>query len=131
MATLTSPATEILADIQNTNKLLSDALARKSAEDMAALYTAEGMLLPAGREPIQGRDGICNYWKSAIDNGISKVNLKTLDLELLNDTAIELGQYVLMNADSQQLDRGKYVVVWKQRAGQWKLHKDIWNTSLT
>ena len=28
------------------------------------------------------------------------------------------------------LDRGKYVVVWKKRDGEWKLYCDIGNTSM-
>jgi len=25
---------------------------------------------------------------------------------------------------------GKYVVIWKRDGGQWKIHRDIWNTSM-
>jgi ketosteroid isomerase-like protein len=28
------------------------------------------------------------------------------------------------------MDRGKYIVVWKDEGGKWKLHRDIWNSSL-
>jgi ketosteroid isomerase-like protein len=28
------------------------------------------------------------------------------------------------------VDRGKYIVIWKREQGQWKLHRDIWNTSM-
>ena len=28
------------------------------------------------------------------------------------------------------MDQGKYVVIFKQVEGRWKLHRDIWNTSL-
>jgi ketosteroid isomerase-like protein len=27
-------------------------------------------------------------------------------------------------------DRGKYIVVWKRDGGQWRLHRDSWNTSM-
>jgi hypothetical protein len=27
------------------------------------------------------------------------------------------------------LDEGKYIVIWKQVEGQWKLHRDILNSS--
>jgi ketosteroid isomerase-like protein len=29
----------------------------------------------------------------------------------------------------QVIDNGKYVVLWRREAGQWKLHRDIWNSS--
>jgi hypothetical protein len=28
------------------------------------------------------------------------------------------------------IDEGKYVVVWKRVGGQWKLHRDIWTSSV-
>ena len=28
------------------------------------------------------------------------------------------------------LDEGKYIVIWKREAGQWKLHRDILNRSM-
>jgi hypothetical protein len=37
--------------------------------------------------------------------------------------------YRLQGAGGQVLDMGKYVVIWKQEAGQGKLHRDIWNSS--
>ncbi len=32
--------------------------------------------------------------------------------------------------DPTALDAGKFIVVWKQEAGQWKLHRDIFNSSM-
>jgi ketosteroid isomerase-like protein len=32
--------------------------------------------------------------------------------------------------DGKVADRGKYVVIWKRVGGEWKLHRDIWTTSL-
>ena len=28
------------------------------------------------------------------------------------------------------MDSGKFIVIWKQEGGQWKLHRDIWNSSM-
>ncbi len=50
------------------------------------------------------------------------------------DTAYEIGKYSLtIQAEGQaaMADSGKYVVVWKRQAdGTWKLHVDIWNSSM-
>jgi ketosteroid isomerase-like protein len=45
------------------------------------------------------------------------------------DTAIELGKYTLVLKDRRVADAGKYLVVWKQQGGAWKLYRDVWNTS--
>ena len=46
------------------------------------------------------------------------------------ETAYEVGKYTLLGRGGQTLDSGKYVVIWRQEDGQWKLHRDIFNTSL-
>ena len=45
-------------------------------------------------------------------------------------TAYEVGKYQLFADGDQMADQGKYIVTWKQVEGKWKLHRDIWNTSL-
>jgi hypothetical protein len=44
--------------------------------------------------------------------------------------ANEVGKYRITGEGGKLLDTGKYVVVWKREQGQWKLHRDIWNTSM-
>jgi hypothetical protein len=44
-----------------------------------------------------------------------------------------MGQYTLRGAGGagDLIDRGKYIVIWKLIQGEWKLHRDIWNSSLS
>ena len=65
-----------------------------------------------------------------MDMGIKTAELESVELDGQGDTAIEVGRYRLGSESGQVLDEGKYVVIWKQVDGQWKLHRDIWNTSV-
>ena len=58
------------------------------------------------------------------------MTLTTLEAEAQGDTAYEVGTYTLPGEGGKMLDVGKYVVVWKRVGGQWKLHRDIWTTSV-
>ncbi len=42
---------------------------------------------------------------------------------------MEQGRYELADADGNVADHGKYIVIWKRDGDDWKLHRDIWNTS--
>jgi ketosteroid isomerase-like protein len=57
------------------------------------------------------------------------VKLETVEVAGDGNTAYEVGQFTLQGAEGQVFDAGKYVVIWKQEAGQWKIHRDIWNSS--
>ena len=63
--------------------------------------------------------------------GIKTARLDTVEAEEYGETAIEIGKYTLSGEAGKVMDRGKYVVIWKQEGGQWKLHRDIWNSSLS
>lgn len=122
--------TQVTAEIRRVNDLFETSFEQGDATAIASLYTPGGQLLPTGMEPIQGTAGIQAFWQGAIDAGLKQVKLQTRDVEELADTAIELGSYTLFGPDSQPADRGKYLVVWKEQQGQWKLHQDIWNSSM-
>ena len=79
----------------------------------------------------EGSQAIQNFWQTAMDMGIKQAHLETLEVEQEGDAAIEMGQYELSGAEGQRMDQGKYIVVWKRDGGKLKLHKDIWNTSLS
>jgi len=58
------------------------------------------------------------------------VKLEIIEVEGHGDTAIEVGKYTLSGEAGQVLDRGKYIIIFKQVDGQWKLHRDIFNSSM-
>ena len=64
-----------------------------------------------------------------MDMGVKEVELETVEAEGHGNTAIEVGKFTLYGADGQVIDKGKYIVIWKKEAGQWKLHRDIFNSS--
>jgi uncharacterized protein (TIGR02246 family) len=120
----------IAAQIREANDQFETTYARGDAPGMASLYTSEGMLLPTGVEPVKGRQAISHFWQLVMDMGVKNAKLDSVEVEQHGDTAIEVGQYLLSDAEGKRIDQGKYIVIWKKQDGQWKLHKDIWNTSL-
>jgi uncharacterized protein (TIGR02246 family) len=123
-------AEDVRAAIEAANKGFEAAFARSDAPGVAALYTAQAQLLPAHSDVVTGAEAISRFWQAAFDSGATGVSLVTLEVEGYGDTAIEVGRLELRGADSQVLDQGKYIVIWKKEGGVWKLHRDIWTTSV-
>ncbi|PJJ53342.1 YybH family protein [Hymenobacter chitinivorans] len=123
-------ATSIRDEIRRTNDSFEASFEQGDAAAIARLYTSAGVLLPTGMAPIEGLPGIQAFWQGAMEMGVKQVKLKTRDIEELEDTAIELGTYTLFDGNHRTMDEGKYLVVWKEQQGHWKLHQDIWNTNL-
>ena len=119
---------DMKAPIMAANQKFMDAFA-KGATTMSSLYTADAKVFPPSSEPIQGSTAIGTFWKGAYDSGVKRAKLETVEAEQNGTQITEVGRYTLYGTNDAQLDTGKYMVIWKQEKGDWKLHRDIWNTS--
>tara|TARA_Y100000746_G_scaffold212992_1_gene205217 strand:+ start:631 stop:1008 length:378 start_codon:yes stop_codon:yes gene_type:complete len=122
--------TAIFEEITRTNELFSEAFKRGDAEGVANLYTEAGQLGPANSDFLTGRSAIQGFIQGMMDSGIQSIQLITNELEEFDDTAIEIGRFVLKTGDNQIADEGKFIVIWKLESGNWKLHRDIINSSI-
>ncbi len=116
--------------IAANNQAAMDAVARKDAAALAAFYTTNGNALPPNSPTVTGTSSLRQFWQAVIDMGIAGVTLETKELEGFEDTAVEVGAYTLEGEGGAVLDQGKYIVIWKLENGAWKLHQDIWNSSV-
>lgn len=116
-------------EIEAANAIFMAAFGRGDAAGLAALYTADGQLLPTNSDVVSGSAAIQEFWQGAIDMGLKKATLDTVEVDDCGNTAVEVGRYTLIAGDDSVADAGKYVVIWKRQDGGWKLHRDIWNTS--
>jgi len=121
---------DIRAAIEAGNTKFVSALGRGIGRDLAALYTTDAQLFPTSSDIVSGRQAIEEFWQGVIDSGVKDATLTTLEVEAHDDTAYEVGKYSMKGEDGEVLDTGKYLVIWKREDGQWKLHRDIWNTSM-
>jgi len=118
------------AAIEAANKQFAAAFAKGDAAALSAMYTTNAMAFPPNGEIARGQAAIQNIWKGAISAGLKGVVLTTAEVETHGDTAHEVGTYEMRDAGGKPADRGKYIVIWKREQGQWKLHRDIWNTNM-
>lgn len=120
--------------IEEANLKFGEAFRQADPAAVAALYTDDAILLPPNSDIIRGKQGIEAFWQVVIDMGVKDAALTTVEVMGVGDMVCEIGQYTLtIQPEGQEAmeDKGKYVVIWKQAEdGSWKLHVDIWNTSL-
>ena len=120
---------DIRSQIESANKEWMAAFKACDATALANLYTGQGQLLPANSDFVRGKAAIRSFWQGGIDMGFKDAILETVEVEAYGDTAIEVGRYRIFVGGGTVADHGKYVVVWKNEGGRWKIHRDIWTTS--
>ena len=116
--------------IEAANGQFSAAAAKGDGAALAALYSPDGQVMPAGSDAIRGTEAIQKYYQGAFDAGVAAVDLKTLEVFGHGPTATEVGEYELRDKAGKLLDRGKYIVVWRHVAAKWKIFRDIFVTSV-
>jgi uncharacterized protein (TIGR02246 family) len=125
-----STSTEVRDAIAAANESFMAAFKRGDAAGLAALYTENGQVLAPNIDLLTGKEAIQAFWQALFDMGIKGIKLKVVEVENHGDTAIEVSKYTVHGEEGQELDKGKYIVIWKQKGGQWKLHRDIYNSNM-
>jgi ketosteroid isomerase-like protein len=115
--------------IDSINMKFSEQFAAGDSAALASHYWQDAELLLDNSEPVKGND-IVNAWGAAIRAGIKEISFTTTDITGDSLFIIETGNYEMKDAKKSLLDKGKYVVVWQNRNGEWKLYRDIGSTSM-
>ena len=124
-----SVSNKVREEIAAANERFMATYKRGDAAGVAALYTENGQVLPPDGDFVTGREALRKYWQGALDQGIKESRLEITEVEDHGDTAIEISRYTLVGEGGRVLGKGKYIVIWKRQAGQWKLHRDIFNSN--
>jgi uncharacterized protein (TIGR02246 family) len=121
--------TAVQSAIEAATNQLIEAFRRQDAAGCASLYTAQGAMLPPKVDIAWGRPAIQAVWQGIFDAGLTAFRVDSLEVERAGDLAYEMGRYTLHAGDHAVADEGKYLLIWKREAGQWRIHRDIVNTS--
>ncbi|MEP7228091.1 MAG: DUF4440 domain-containing protein [Gemmatimonadales bacterium] len=132
-AATASLSDEDKASVRAVDDAWAGAAKAGDGEAIAALYTADAVLLPPG-EPIVKGAAAKKYWVD-FGNGFSgPTELNTMTVEGAGDVATAIGTYKMAmtpkkaGAKPLPIDEGKYIEVLKRQGdGSWKIAYDIWN----
>jgi uncharacterized protein (TIGR02246 family) len=131
LAACANPAVKGTESIKAANTRFEEAFNAADAEGIAALYTADAVLMAPNYERIRGRRAIQGLWQRFFDAGVSDFDINTVELDVGERRASEYGTFSLTAPDGKGgrlTSTGKYIVLWRRdRDGVWRLHRDIWN----
>jgi uncharacterized protein (TIGR02246 family) len=123
-------SSELRREIEDADRAFESNSDRQDADGMGTLYTEDGQLLPPGTDVVSGRNDITAFWQEVFDVGIANARIKIVVGEH-DHIAIEIGRFTLSDTDNETVDHGTFLVIWKHDDGEWKLHRDIWNSNVS
>lgn len=97
---------------------------------MVNMYAPDGKVMPPNSPALVGREAIGKLVTGIFKMGIKEFSDSTTAVYGNKDNIIEEGAYFMKDAKGAIMDKGKYVEVWRQYDGQWKMVVDIFNSDL-
>lgn len=123
---------ETSAAIAAQSKRFSQAYIQGDISSLVNIYTMDGIAAAGGRDFIEGRAALEQFWQLPPGRTILQHQSNSLRLEIKGDTAYDWGYYSGQAAqDGEALPpfQGKYVIIWqKGEDNQWRMLMDMWNS---
>lgn len=114
---------KVRPEIEALGKQFSEEFRNKDSIALANHYLPDAML-----GQTKGRDKIQTAWHRMIDNASTKgtpnLLFETSSIATDEEFIVELGNIKWADENGNVISSGKYVVVWKEVDGQWKIYRD-------
>lgn len=123
----------MLGEIAEARRAFADILYRGDHRALPGLFTADTLVMPAGKPLVRGRDAVVAFWTAASSDPGRRLRsqFENVDSMFEGGIVIEAGKAIVtaVEGDHEEVvDHGKYIVVWKHDEGRWKRHRDIFNS---
>ena len=127
-------STDVKTILANNAAQFAAAASHGNVDGMVALYDEHAVLMPPGAPSMNGRDAIRQFWTNFTSLGAIDAKLVTDDILTSGELAAEMGHFELTitpKSGAAIKDDGKYLVLWRNVGGQWKIVRDIFNSNVS
>jgi len=127
---------DMKAKFNELNKKFSQMMLDNDLEGMLKYYADNAISLPSYQPMLRGHDAMRESHKKQHEQSDMKITafaLTVTDVIAEGNMAIEIGTYTIsmtMPEMGEINDYGKYMNVWENQDGDWKLRADMWNTDM-
>jgi ketosteroid isomerase-like protein len=93
---------------------------------VAGLYCSDAKIFPPNMPTTdpKGMGGISKFFATMKPSGFE---LKNNEMVAIGDQIMTSGTWI-MSVGGKQADNGKFLAIWKQEGGQWKMYRDTWSS---
>lgn len=115
--------------IAELHQKFSDVISKSDSVGYSLIYHSQAIVYPPNMEPLKGREALVAFAGMSFRMGISSVPLQATEVWGDENDIVVTGTYEVKGKDGSSWDKGKFLEIWKDENGEWKLYRDMWNTS--
>ena len=116
-----------LAGLRDMGDALQVQLNIRDTAAIAAIYAANGSIMPPNVETVTGREAIEVFWGEFLASG-NIINIRGNQVRGNGNIGYRVGTYTVASPHNELIDRGKYVEVWHHTDDGWRMMYDIYNS---
>ena len=94
------------------------------------MFTEDARSFPPNADAVVGRAAIALLTAGFIKFGVQEFREETTSLYGNGDYMVDEGNYFMRYGKDSTIENGKYINVWKNTGGGWKIYSNIWNTNM-
>ncbi|HET6767066.1 MAG TPA: DUF4440 domain-containing protein [Chitinophagaceae bacterium] len=117
--------------IDSANAAFGAFVSKGDSVGLSSLYTSDATLMGPNMPTASGRNSIQSAFGGMFAAmGPIGITLTANEVSGTDELVSEVGTYSMTDKAGKEIDKGKYIVLWKQEDGKWKLFRDCWNSDL-
>jgi ketosteroid isomerase-like protein len=114
--------------IRQVTKTLETGFNAKDVDAILALYTDNSVFMPPNKPLLRGRGPLKSFYEGLLKGGSTDLKLTSGDVAGHGPIGYESGSYSMMNGPTH--DRGKFLFILRNMAGNWKIEYTSWSSDL-
>jgi ketosteroid isomerase-like protein len=117
--------------IDSTNAVFGSMISKGDSVGLASLYTSDAKFMSPNMPTANGRNGVQSAFAGLFAAmGTPGLTLTSSDVWGTEELVTEVGSYTMTDKSGKEIDKGKYIDLWKMEDGKWKIHRDIFNSDM-
>jgi ketosteroid isomerase-like protein len=120
----------VKAHIAEMNKTYGKRFSTNDKTFYVERYCKDAAVYCPNVPPVVGIDSIIGFFYTGGSNNEVVIELPPNDIYGNADLVVEDGTFNFPDGKGGSVDKGKFIALWKQEDGKWKLFREIWNTDL-
>jgi ketosteroid isomerase-like protein len=129
------PAERASFDLEATRRLIAQQNERFTAAHVAgdiatidSMFAPDAKSFPPGAAAVVGLPALHAFTVDYLKAGVTEFREETTDFYGNAEYVVDAGSYVVTYGPAHVTERGKYLNVWTQVNGSWKIKANMWNT---
>lgn len=121
---------EVKASLDSMNKSYDGRFRDSTTAYFAARYTQDACVFAPNMERVCGIDAITKFYWWDGNSQTTTLDIKGEEVSGTATEVTEVGIYRVIDDEGTQLDAGKFMALYRNDGGAWKVHREIWNSDL-